>query len=171
MQRRCAQSVLNGFGLIMSVGGGIDLSARPPAGDDQASSPCPQPISTAQLRLGGSRAMVTTDDIRTFALSLPRTEEALVRDQVKFRVGRIVYVALSRDERSMGFGFPKDERTALVAAQPEKFFMPIASDLRYNWVRVWLDAIDPAEMRELVVDAWRMVVPKRVAADYLGDHP
>ena len=68
-------------------------------------------------------------------------------------MGRIVYVALSRDERSMGFGFPKDERTALVAARPEKFFMPIASDLRYNWVLVWLDAIHSAEMRELVVDA------------------
>ena len=115
--------------------------------------------------------MVTADDVRTVALSLPRTEEALVRDQVKFRVGRIVYVALSRDERSMGFGFPKDERAALVAAQPERFFMPIPSDLRYNWVRVWLDAIDLTEMRELVVDAWRMVVPKRVAAEYLGDHP
>jgi hypothetical protein len=115
--------------------------------------------------------MVTVADVRTVALSLPRTEEALVRDQVKFRVGRIVYVALSRDERSMGFGFPKDERAALVAAQPEKFFMPIPSDMRYNWVRVWLDAIDEAEMRELVVDAWRMVVPKRVAADYLDDHP
>jgi hypothetical protein len=86
-------------------------------------------------------------------------------------VGRIVYVALSRDELSMGFGFPKDERAALVAADPEKFFMPIPSDLRYNWVRVWLQAIDQTEMRELVVDAWRMVVPKRVAADYLGDHP
>jgi hypothetical protein len=49
--------------------------------------------------------MVTPDDIRTVALSLPRTEEALVRDQAKFRVGRIVYVALSRDELSMGFGF------------------------------------------------------------------
>jgi hypothetical protein len=82
--------------------------------------------------------MVTLDDIRTVALSLPRTEEALVRDQVKFRVGRIVYVALSRDELSMGFGFPKDERAALVAADPEKFFMPIPSDLRYNWVRVRL---------------------------------
>jgi hypothetical protein len=86
-------------------------------------------------------------------------------------VGRIVYVSLSRDELSMGFGFPKDERAALVAADPEKFFMPIPSDLRYNWVRVWLHAIDQTEMRELVVDAWRMVVPKRVAADYLGDHP
>jgi hypothetical protein len=80
-------------------------------------------------------------------------------------------VALSRDERSMGFGFPKDERAALVAAQPEKFFMPIPSDMRYQWVQVWLDAIDLTEMRELVVDAWRMVVPKRVAAEYLGDHP
>jgi len=115
--------------------------------------------------------MVTADDVRTVALSLPRTEEALVRDQVKFRVGRIVYVALSRDERSMGFGFPKDERAALVAAQPEKFFMPIPSDMRYQWVQVWLDAIDLTEMRELVVDAWRMVVPKRVAAEYLDDHP
>ena len=115
--------------------------------------------------------MVSADDVRTVALSLPRTEEALVRDQVKFRVGRIVYVALSRDERSMGFGFPKDERAALVIAQPEKFFMPIPSDMRYQWVRVWLDAIDLSEMRELVVDAWRMVVPKRVAAEYLDDHP
>jgi hypothetical protein len=115
--------------------------------------------------------MVNGDDVRTVALSLPRTEEALVRDQVKFRVGRIVYVALSRDERSMGFGFPKEERAALVAAQPEKFFMPIPSDLRYNWVRVWLDAIDLTEMRELIVDAWRMVVPKRIAAGYLNDHP
>jgi hypothetical protein len=78
--------------------------------------------------------MVTQDDIRTVVASLPRTEEALVRDQVKFRLGRIVYVALSRDELSMGFGFPKDERAALVAAHPEKFFMPIQSDLRYNWV-------------------------------------
>jgi hypothetical protein len=80
--------------------------------------------------------MVTADDVRTVALSLPRTQEALVRDQVKFRVGRIVYVALSRDERSMGFGFPREERAALVAAQPEKFFMPIPSDMRYQWVRV-----------------------------------
>jgi len=88
----------------------------------------------------------------------------------KSNLAVIVYVALSRDELSMGFGFPKDERTALVAAHPEKFFMPIQSDLRYNWLQVWLDAIDQTEMRELVVDAWRMVVPKRVAAEYLGDH-
>jgi hypothetical protein len=110
--------------------------------------------------------MVTIDDVRKVALTLPRTTEHLIRDRVKFRIGQIVYVAFSRDETIMGFGFPKEERAALVAAEPEKFMMPEPSDERYNWVRVRLDAIDETEMRELVIDAWRMCVPKRVAAEY-----
>src|SRR3989337_2897941 len=110
--------------------------------------------------------MVTADDIRRVALSLPRAYEALVRDQVKFRVGQIVFVALSRDETEMGFGYPKEERAALIAAEPDKFFMPITSDERYNWVRVRLAEIDHAELRELVTDAWRMCVPKKVIAEY-----
>lgn len=112
--------------------------------------------------------MVGVEEVRQVALDLPRTEERLVRDRITFRVGRIVYVSIPPDEASMGFGFPKEERAALVAAEPEKFFLPVASDLRFNWVRVWLAAIDETEMRELVVDAWRIVVPKRVAAAYLG---
>ncbi len=111
--------------------------------------------------------MVTADDVRRVAGSLPRSEEHLIRDHVKFRVKAIVFVSISPDEKSMGFGFPKEERAALVASEPQKFHMPAPSDERYNWVRVWLDAIDEQEMRELVVDAWRMVVPKRVAAAYL----
>jgi hypothetical protein len=110
--------------------------------------------------------MVTGDEVRRVAGSLPRSEEHLIRDHVKFRVGRLVFVSISPDERSMGFGFPKEERAALVASEPEKFHMPVASDMRYNWVRVWLAAIDEAEMRELVVEAWRMCVPKRVSAAY-----
>jgi Fe-S-cluster containining protein len=109
---------------------------------------------------------VTIEDVRALASQLPRSYEALVADRVKFRVGRIVYLAFSRDEDVMGFAFPKEERQALVASEPQKFEMPRASDLRYNWVHVRLDAIDRAEMRELVLDAWRMVVPKRVAAQY-----
>jgi hypothetical protein len=110
--------------------------------------------------------MVTIDDVRAVAMQLPRTTEALVRDRVKFRVGRIVYVAFSRDETVMGFGFHKEEREALVASEPHKFMMPGRADLRYHWVLVRLAAIDAAEMRELVVDAWRMAVPRRVAAAF-----
>ena len=113
-------------------------------------------------------AVVDVDDVRAFALTLPRTTEALVRDRVKFRVGRIVFLAFSRDETIMGFGFPKEEREALVRSEPDKFLMPDRGDLRYHWVQVRLDAIDEDEMRELVLDAWRMVVPKRVAAEYMA---
>ncbi|HWC67079.1 MAG TPA: MmcQ/YjbR family DNA-binding protein [Acidimicrobiales bacterium] len=107
--------------------------------------------------------MVTIEDVRALALRLPRTTEVLVRDRVKFRVGRLVYLAFSRDEEVMGFGFPKEEREALVASEPDKFLMPDRGDLRYNWVQVRLDRLDADEMRELVIDAWRMVVPRRVA--------
>jgi len=112
------------------------------------------------------RRVVTIDDVRALALTLPRAYEALVRDRVKFRVKQIVWLAFSRDETIMGFAFPKEERSALVASEPDKFLMPPASDLRYHWVCVRLDAIVEDEMREIVLDAWRMVVPKSVAAAY-----
>lgn len=111
---------------------------------------------------------VTIDDARAITGALPRSYEALVHDQVKFRVGQIVYAAFSRDETTMGFGFPREEREALVASAPDKFFMPRPSDMRYRWVCVRLDAIDVDELRELLVDAWRMCVPKKVAASYAG---
>lgn len=110
--------------------------------------------------------MVTIDDARAIAATLPRSYEAVVRDRVKFRVGQLVYVAFSRDEKIMGFGFPKEERDALVASDPTKFLLPRTSDLRYNWVCVRLDRIDREELHELVVDAWRMCVPKKVVAEY-----
>lgn len=113
----------------------------------------------------------TVDDVRAVALRLPRTEEALVRDRVKFRVRRIVYVALSRDEQRMGFAFPREEREALVAAEPDRFLLPLPADLRYNWVRVRLATLDRRELAELIVGAWEMVVPKRVAADFFATHP
>jgi len=111
---------------------------------------------------------VTIDDARSVAAELPRSYEAVVHDRVRFRVGKIVYAAFSRDETIMGFAFPKEERDALVASEPDKFLMPRPSELRYRWVCVRLDAIDGDELRELVVDAWRMCVPKKVAAEYDG---
>jgi hypothetical protein len=108
--------------------------------------------------------VATIDDVRTLALTLPRTTEGVVRGRVKFRVGRIVYIAFSRDETLMGFAFPREERVFLVGTEPAKFLMPTGGDLRYNWVIVRLAEIDLAELRELVFDAWRMVVPKGVAA-------
>jgi hypothetical protein len=108
--------------------------------------------------------VITVDDVRRITSILPRSYEVVARDRIKFRIGQIVYLAFSRDETVMGFAFPKEERAGLVASEPNKFMLPRKSDMRYNWVHVRLDAIDLVELREIVVEAWRMCVPKKVAA-------
>jgi hypothetical protein len=113
--------------------------------------------------------VVTVDEVRSCAMALPRTEEHLIHDSIRFRIGRIVYLALSPDETVMAFAFPREERAALIAAEPERFFMPRPSDERFNWVRAWMSELSVEETRELITDAWRMCVPKKVAAAHLGD--
>jgi hypothetical protein len=108
--------------------------------------------------------VVTAEDVRAYAMTLPRTEEHLIHDRVKFRIGRIVCLALSRDETVLGLGFPKEERSALIAAEPGKFSMPRISDQRYNWIHAHMSQLSLDELHELITDAWRMCVPKKVAA-------
>ena len=115
--------------------------------------------------------MVTVDEVRAFASTLPRSTEAFVQGRIKFRVGRIVFLAFSRDGTLLGFGFPKEWREALVESEPDTFMLPRPSDLRYNWAVVRLEAIDEARMRELVLDAWQMVVPQKVIDEYARTHP
>jgi hypothetical protein len=111
---------------------------------------------------------VTIEDARAIAATLPRSYEAVVRDELRFRVGQMVYAGFSDDETIMGFGFPREEREGLVASEPDKFLLPRPAQMRYRWVCVRLDAIDLEELRELLVEAWRMCVPKKVAAAYEG---
>ena len=115
--------------------------------------------------------MAVIDDVRPLGAELERSYPVYVRGRLKFRVKQIVYVAFSLDESVMGFAFPKEEREALVLSQPHKFQMPAASDMRFNWVHADLAALDRIEARELVVDAWRMVVPKKLSGAYDFIHP
>lgn len=110
--------------------------------------------------------MVTVDDVRRIAADLPGSYEVVVRDRIKFRVGRYVYIAFSRDETVMGFAYPREERDALVASDPETFLPPDPVDVRYQWVQARMAALDEDQLRELVVDAWRIAAPKRLIVEY-----
>ena len=112
--------------------------------------------------------MAVIGDVRSLGAELERSYPVYVRSRLKFRVKQIVYVAFSLDERVMGFGFPRDEREALVASQPTIFHLPGASDMRFQWVQAWLAALDEPLMEELVIDAWRMCVPKKISAAYVA---
>ncbi len=114
--------------------------------------------------------MAVVDDVLPLGEALERSYVAHVAGRTKFRVGSIVYVAFSLDESVMGFAFPKDERLALVESD-SRFHLPGESDMRFHWVHATLADLDVSEARELVVDAWRMVVPQKVSRAYDLTHP
>jgi len=109
---------------------------------------------------------VTVEEICQLARTLPRASEAWVRGRRKFRIGSIVFLSFSKDGETMGFGFPKDWRTALVESEPEKFSLPSESDMRFHWVHARLDKLDTDEMRDLVENAWALCAPKFLVDEY-----
>ena len=148
-------------------------AARPPAAavarrPGENGPMTPESIASLTTAAG---TRVTVQHVRGWAMALPRTQEHLIRDYVKFRVGRIVYATVSPDETILGFGFPREERAALIAAEPDRFLLERPSDQRYNWIDARMAALTPAEACEFITDAWRMVVPKRVATVHLGQPP
>ncbi len=62
--------------------------------------------------------MVSPDEIRAIAQTLRRSYEVFVQGQIKFRVGQIVWLALSKNGERMGCGFPKEMRQAAAEAEP-----------------------------------------------------
>src|SRR4029078_8470968 len=103
--------------------------------------PARQSCATTQLSLSVAlsdpsarlRAVGTADQVRGLGLGLPRAYEAWVRDRAKFRVGRLVFLSIAPDERSIGFGYPKDASASLVSAGPEKFFLSLDQAQSLQW--------------------------------------
>lgn len=112
--------------------------------------------------------MVTAEQVREVALALPETTEKMAWGQPTFRVRNKIFVSLSDDDTAIGVKVPREERADLIAAEPEKFFMKAGHDDNYDWMRVRLAAIDRDELRTILVDSWRQVAPKRLAATLPG---
>lgn len=125
--------------------------------------------------------MATWDDVRRLALALPETSERPSRENAHWWVKDRTFVwerPLRRtDVEALGGAAPDGPvlgvrvadlgvREALIAADPEVFFT-IPHFEGYPAVLVRLDRIDPAELGELVVEAWLLRAPKRLARKYL----
>jgi hypothetical protein len=110
---------------------------------------------------------VHADDVRRMALELPATTEKLAWGMPTFRVKGKIFVWLGEDDASMGMKCPTEDRAELIAAEPHKFFLRDGHDDTGNWIRVRLAAVDDHdELRAMIVDAWRLTAPARLAAEH-----
>ena len=104
--------------------------AAPPTASDESAGEAPCNVLHDHCGGGAGGGYVTAP-----------TEEHLIRDHVKFCVGKIVYASISPDETRLGFGFPKEERDALIDSRPDVFLLPKLSDQRFHWINAHMDAL------------------------------
>jgi hypothetical protein len=108
--------------------------------------------------------MLPPKDVRALALSLPGAEEKLHFDQPDFRVRNRIFVTLSTDGQRSWIKVNRDDMLALSQSDPQTYeSKPWGAS---SWLGVTLSHADPEEFRELVLDAWRGVAPKRVRAAF-----
>ncbi|MGA2006494.1 MAG: MmcQ/YjbR family DNA-binding protein [Solirubrobacteraceae bacterium] len=129
--------------------------------------------------------MASWDDVRRIALSLPQTDERLSHGHPFWRVRDKGFVwerpLRTADLRALGDDAPigpilgarvehLGAKEALLADDPEVFFTTPHFD-GYPAVLVRLEAIEPGELQELIVEAWLARAPPRLADEYLAAHP
>jgi hypothetical protein len=125
--------------------------------------------------------VATWDDVRRLALELPETSEVISRGNAQWRVRDKLFVwerpLRQTDLRALGSSAPEGPilgariehvgvREALIGDSPGIYFTIPHFD-GYPAILVRLGEIDAAELRELIVEAWLLRAPKRLARAYL----
>jgi hypothetical protein len=107
--------------------------------------------------------MATEDDVRRIALALPEVIEKPWFNSPGFRVKDKSFLRIRSEAEGalVVFVADLDEKEALLAADPDKFFNTPHYD-GYPTVLVRLSAVDTDELTELIADSWRNKAPKRV---------
>ena len=114
--------------------------------------------------------MATVEQARAFALELPEVVEAGHMGKPDFRVGGKVFASLPAGAR-MSLRLDPAEQAAVVGSAPDAFAPAAGAWGRQGWTVVQLAAVDPEELRELVVGAWRFRAPRKLLAAYDVAHP
>jgi hypothetical protein len=106
---------------------------------------------------------IRKDTVRRFALELPESVELETWETPTFRVRKKIFAMMSDEQRECWVKSTHDEQEALVAMDPDTFFVPPYVGPN-GWIGVRIAGVDRDEMRELLTEAWRMTAPKRLVA-------
>lgn len=110
--------------------------------------------------------MATDADVRTIALSLPEVTERPSYGTPGWRVKDRLFARLRDDDAVLVvFVVDEEDKRALLASDPSVFFTTPHYD-GWAMVLVRLDAVGEEQLRELLIDAWRVRAPKRVLAEH-----
>ena len=108
-------------------------------------------------------SVLDADDVRRIALSFPETVEKQRWGHPTFDVAGRMFITVPDDQTSFAVRCPRLERAELIAAEPQKFWVP-PHEAGSNWVRARLAALEDAdELHDILLDSWQQVAPPDLA--------
>ena len=112
--------------------------------------------------------MEAWDTVRSIALSLPEAvEEPGERPGYRVRGKLFVWRSRERDGDTLAIRVDRDEKPLMLESHPDLYF-ETPHYVGYPAVLVHLDAIDEAELRERIEDAWLIQAPKALTKAFLS---
>jgi hypothetical protein len=106
--------------------------------------------------------MPTWDDVVALGRGLPEVEAASWYGTPGLKVGGKGFCRMRSEPDALVLRVVDlHEREALLQGQPEAFFTTPHYD-GYPYVLVRLEEVDPAELAELIEEAWRVTAPSRL---------
>jgi hypothetical protein len=109
-------------------------------------------------------------DFRALALALPEAAEKEAWGRPTFRVRNKMFAIAATDLSTASVKSTLDEQRALTQMDPGTFSIPPYVG-KHGWIGIVIDRVDPGELHELVIEAWRMTAPKRLVAAWDDQHP
>lgn len=106
--------------------------------------------------------MTTAAGMRKIALSLPEVEERSHFEKPDFRVCNKIFAGLSRDGRRANVKLTPELQALILDAKPDAYFPAEGGWGRSGWTYVELAEVEVDELKELVLEAYRIVAPKRL---------
>ena len=115
--------------------------------------------------------MATAEDVRRIVGTLPGAGEKPAWGQPCFRVRDKIFASLADDDAVLGFSIDREERTGLIASDPETYFLEPGHDDRYHFARARLARLGDDELTEILTAAWRRIAPAAQVRAFDEDHP
>ena len=109
--------------------------------------------------------MLDAEEVRRTALSFPQVVEKQRWGHPTFDVAGRMFLTIPDDQTSFAVRCPRLERSELIAAEPDKFWVP-NHEAGSSWVRARLAALEDAtELHDIIEDSWRQAAPEDLAAE------
>ena len=121
---------------------------------------------------------MSTDQIervRRLCFTLPEVTEKISHGEPTFFVRKKVFAMFANNHHNDGriavyCPVPLGYQSVLLEAAPEKFFFPPYVGVR-GWIGILLDRIEDEELLTHLREAWRLIAPKKLAAESMKENP